>query len=446
MINRKVLYKGMLLLSTVGLLAACGNGDDGATDGTTDDATEETVDEAGDDTGEDTTDAGDAAADEDAPEKPESLHMWVNNEDPQLDAYEEITARFEEEYDIQVDITPYEMLEQLDGMSLDGPAGQGPDLFFQPHDRMGDIYLQGLAAELEFTEDQQSRLDEYNEEAVQAFSYEGEQYGIPAVVETYALFVNNELVPEAPETMDELMDIARDLTDGSTYGFMMNAGDLYFTYPFITADGGYIFGQDADGVYDPSDIGLNTPEAVSAVEMIQSWFDEGLMPPGTDLEVADSLFMDGQLGMVVNGPWAIPDYRDAIGEENLEIVELPTQNGENLNSFSGNKGWLVNYYTENQYWATELALFLTNEESSTTYFEMAGELPAHTGVEIDDEFMAPIFAQTQHAHPMPNIPEMSQVWEPMGDALQFVQQGDDVQEVLDEAVANIESNISMMGQ
>ncbi|GAA0476707.1 sugar ABC transporter substrate-binding protein [Alkalibacterium indicireducens] len=442
MINRKVLYKGMLLLSTVGLLAACGNEDDGATDDTTDDATEETVDETGDDTAEETTDT---ASDEDAPEKPESLHMWVNNEEQQLDAYEEITARFTEEYGIDVQITPYEMLEQLEGMSLDGPAGQGPDLFFQPHDRMGDIYLQGLAAELDLTDDQLERLGEYNEEAVQSFSFEGIQFGIPAVVETYALFVNNELVPEAPETMDELMDIARDLTGDGQFGFMMDAANLYFTYPFITADGGYIFGQDENGVYDPTDIGLNTPEAVSAVEMIQSWFDEGLMPPGTDLEVASSLFMDGQVGMVVDGPWAIPDYRDAIGE-NLQVVELPTQDGEPLNSFSGNKGWLVNYFTDHEYWATELALFITNEENSTTYFEVAGELPAHTAVEIDDEFMEPIFAQSQNAHPMPNIPEMSQVWEPMGDALQFVQQGDDVQEVLDEAVANIEANISMMGQ
>lgn len=443
MIDTKLFYKGLLLLSTAGLLAACGNGDDGdaGDTGTDTDSTEE-VDSAEDTNGE--TAEGETS-NEDEPEKPEMLTMWVNQEEQQLDAYEEITERFTEEYGIDVQITPYEMLEQLDGMSLDGPAGQGPDLFFQPHDRMGDIYLQGVAAELELTDDQLSRLGEYNEEAVQAFSYEGIQFGIPAVVETYALFVNNELVPEAPETMEELIEVAADLTGDGQYGFMMNAGDLYFTYPFITADGGYIFAQDDDGVYDPTDIGLNSPEAVSAVEAIQSWFDDGLMPPGTDLEVANSLFMDGQLGMIVNGPWAIPDYRDSIGD-NLQVVELPTQNGEQLNSFSGNKGWLVNYYTENEYWATELALFITNEESSTTYFEVAGELPAHTAVEIDDEFMNPIFAQTQHAHPMPNIPEMSQVWEPLGDALQFVQQGDDVQEVLDEAVADIESNISMMGQ
>lgn len=441
MLDKKLWYKGMLLLSTAGVLAACGTGDNTDSGDTgAEDATEETTDEAATE-----GETSEETASEDAPEKPESLHIWVNDEEVQLNAYDEITANFTEEHGIDVEITPYSMLEQTEGMSLDAPSGQGPDLFFQPHDRMGDIHLQGLAAELNLTEDQLSRLGEYNEEAVTAFSYEGAQYGIPAVVETYGLFINTDIVEEIPETMEDLVTTAADLTEGDQYGFMMNAGDLYFTYPFITADGGYIFAQNEDGSYDTSDIGLNTPEAVSAVERIQGWFTDGLMPSGTDLEVANSLFMDGKLGMIVTGPWAIPDYRDSIGDS-LVVTELPTQNGEQLNSFSGNKGWLVNYYTENEYWATELALFMTNEESSTTYYDVAGELPAHTAVEIEDEFMAPIFAQTQNAHPMPNIPEMSQVWEPVGDALQFIQQGDDVQEVLDEAVEIIESEISIMGQ
>ncbi|WP_368645355.1 extracellular solute-binding protein [Alkalibacterium putridalgicola] len=439
MLNKKLLYKGMLLLSTAGLLAACGTEDNTDSEDTSGDTTEETTEEV-------TTEEGTSEETaEDAPEKPESLLIWVNDEEAQLNAYDEITANFTEEYGIDVEITPYNMLEQTEGMSLDAPSGQGPDLFFQPHDRMGDIYLQGLAAELNLTEDQLSRLGEYNEEAVNAFSYEGAQYGIPAVVETYGLFINTDLVSEAPETMEDLTETAAELTEGEQYGFMMNAADLYFTYPFITADGGYIFAQNEDGSYDTSDIGLNTPEAVSAVERIQGWYEDGLMPQGTDLEVANSLFQDGQLGMIINGPWAIPDYKESLGDS-LVAAELPTQDGEPLNSFSGNKGWLVNYYTENEYWATELALFMTNAESSETYYEVAGELPAHTAVEIEDELMAPIFAQTQNAHPMPNIPEMSQVWEPINDALTFIQQGDDVQEVLDEAVSTIESEISLMGQ
>ena len=106
----------------------------------------------------------------------------------------------------------------------------------------------------------------------------------------------------------------------------------------------------------------------------------------------------------------------------------------------------MNYYTENQYWATELALFATNADSSETYYNIAGELPGHTGVEIDDELMAAIFEQTQYAHPMPNIPEMSKVWEPVADALTFISQGEDPQEVLDEAVELLKEDIALMQQ
>lgn len=428
----------VLLLVMSMFLVACGGDSSKETDGQTAPDTEDVEDDSTDDAG--VEDEGD-----DVPEKPESLSMWVNDEEQQLDAYEKIVANFEEEYDISVEIIPYSMLDQLDGMSLDGPSGQGPDLFFQPHDRLGDVHLQGLAAELELTEDQAARLAEYNQDAVTAFSYEGIQYGIPAVVETYALFYNKELVPEAPETMDDLMEIARDLTDGGNYGFLMNALDFYFVYPFLTGSGGYAFAQDANGVYDADDIGLNNEGSVAGAETIQAWFEEGLIPQGIDMDIMNGLFMEGKVGMVVNGPWAIPDYVDAIGD-NLAISPLPQVDGEVLSSFSGNKGWLVNYYSDNQYWATELALFITNEASSTTYYEVAGELPAHTAVVIEDELMDAIFEQTTYAEPMPNIPEMSKVWEPIADALTFITQGDDPQEVLDEAVEIIKSEIDIMGQ
>ncbi|RNA70087.1 sugar ABC transporter substrate-binding protein [Alteribacter keqinensis] len=438
MFKGKFLLTLMMMLVLSIALVACGGGDDDA-------PADPDTDENGEDAGEEAE--GEAQADSDAPEKPESLDMWVNDEDSQLDAYEEITQRFEDEHGIEINITPFSMLDQTEAVSLDGSSGQGPDLFFQPHDRMGDIVLQGLAAELELTADQEERLSEYNEEAVTAFSYEGIQYGIPAVVETYALFYNTDLVEEAPQTLDELMEIADSLTDASAdeYGFLMEATNLYFAYPFLTGAGGYIFNQDADGAYDTEDIGLDNEGAVEGAALIQSWFEDGYMPTGIDGDVMNGLFQDGKVGAVITGPWAIPDYRDALGDS-LAVAMLPEWDGDQLNSFSGNKGWLVSEYSEDKYWATELALFITNAESSETYYETAGELPAHTAVEIDDEFMGPIFEQTQVAEPMPNVPEMSQVWEPVSDALQFISQGEDPQEVMEEAVEQIRDQIAIMGQ
>ncbi|GEL07943.1 sugar ABC transporter substrate-binding protein [Salisediminibacterium halotolerans] len=440
MFKSKSLLKSLTVVSALSVgLAACGNdadeNNDPANEGNN------ANDNAANDNGDE------AAADEEAPEAPEELTMWVNDEESQLEAYGNIVEGFEEEHGIEVDITEYSMLDQTEGMSLDGPAGQGPDLFFQPHDRMGDVALQGLARALDLTDDQQERLEGYNPEAVESFSYEGEQYGIPAVVETYALFYNQSMVDEAPENLDELNEMAEELTDDDTYGFMMDATDFYFTYPFLTAHGGYVFAQDDDGVYDPEDIGLNEEGVVEGAEMIQSWYQDGPIPDGADGDAVDGTFTTGDTAMVVSGPWNVPFYSDELGDD-LGVSKLPAaeEGGDPVTSFSGNKGWLVNEYTEEEYWATELALYITNAESSEEYFETAQELPAHEDVEIDDEFFEPIFAQTEYTQPMPNIPEMSQVWDPMADALEFISQGDDPQEVLDEAVEQIHTEIGIMNQ
>jgi arabinogalactan oligomer/maltooligosaccharide transport system substrate-binding protein len=374
-------------------------------------------------------------------EKPDTLTMWVNDEDAQLDAYEEITERFTEETGINVDITPFSMLDQTDALSLDAASGGGPDLFFQPNDRMGDIYLQGLAAELELTEEQ---LEGYPEGAITALSYEGAQLGIPAVIETYGLMYNTELVEEAPATIEELEQIAEELTNASAdeYGFLMEGTNFYYLYPFLEAYGGYVFNQDDNGVYDIEDIGLANEGAQEGAELIQSWFEAGYLPQGITGDIMNGLFEDGKVGAVVTGPWNIPNYSAALGD-NLAVAPLPSIDGENMASFSGVKGWLVNEYSENIEWATELALFITNPENALTYFEVAGELPARTDVEIDDELRAGLVEQAEYAVPMPNIPAMSQVWDPMGDAFEFISQGQDAQEVLEEAVDQIKEQIQL---
>lgn len=383
------------------------------------------------------------ATDADVPAKPESLTMWVNDEESQLQAYEEIAAKYEAERGIAVNIVPFSMLDQLDALSLDGPAGLGPDLFFHPHDRVGSIHLQGLAAELDVTEEM---LAGYPEGAIQALSYEGIQYGIPAVIETYGLFYNTDLIPEAPQTMEELMEIAKGLTNAANdeFGFLMEATNFYFTYPFLAGPGGYVFGRDADGGYNTEDIGLSNAGAVQGGELIQSWFKDGLIPLGISGDIMNGLFRDGKVGAVVTGPWSIPDYVASLGDK-LKVTTLPTIDGKNLNSFSGVKGWFVSDFSEHKYWATDLALFITNATNGEHYFNVAGEIPARTDVTIDDELRNGILAQAEFAEPMPNVPEMSQVWEPMGDALQFISQGDNVAEVLEEAVQDIKDRIALTG-
>ncbi|MDF0726976.1 extracellular solute-binding protein [Cytobacillus sp. S13-E01] len=379
-------------------------------------------------------------------DKPEKLTMWVNDEEKQKDAIAEMVKSFTEEYGIEVEMTPISMLDQVKNLALDAPAGKGPDVFFQPHDRIGDIVTQGLAEPVTL-----DNAGDYSETAIDAVTYDGEIYGVPQVVETYGLFYNKDLSPEAPSTMEELTALASSQTDAAQdkYGFLMEAANFYFVYPFFAGYGGYVFNKEG-GAYDASDIGLANEGAVQGGELVQSWFTNGYIPKEITGDIMNGLFTGGKVAAVITGPWNIATYRDALGDK-LATAPLPLlENGENPKSFVGVKSWMVSSYSENKEWATKLLQHITNQENSMYYYENAGEMPANQAALTDekitnDPLMSGFAEQIAYGEPMPSIPQMQQVWDPMGSALQFIANGDDVKEVLEEAVQTIKDNIAASG-
>ncbi|WP_078552524.1 sugar ABC transporter substrate-binding protein [Bacillus alkalicellulosilyticus] len=418
----------LMLLLAISIIAACGGNDGG----------EEAPAPA------ETEDQGQAEAEAEAPAKPESLTIWVNDNEGQLSAVNQIIESYTAETGIEIEVVPMNFDDQVDNLSLDGPAGQGPDVFMQAHDRTGDIHLQGLAAELDIPADVAGT---YFQNAFESFQVEGIQYGVPIKVETYALYYNKEHLAEVPETMSELMEFAKEFTSGDQYGFLADPGNFYFVKPFFTGPGGYIFGGEP-GNFDSSDVGLDNAGAIEGGELIQSWVTDGLMPADMNLDNAAAIFEDGRAATILNGPWALNTFREALGD-NLGVAPLPLfDNGQVPDTFSGNHGWLVSNFSENTYWATDFIIFLTNEANQQTWFEVAGEIPANQTVAESDlvqgnEHIAGFVEQLAHAEPMPNIPEMSQVWAPMADALQLILQGEDVTEILGEAVDEIHEQIAL---
>lgn len=379
-------------------------------------------------------------------DKPEKLVVWVNDEEKQKDALREIFDKYEQEKGIKVETVTMSMLDQVEALALDGPAGKGPDLFFQPHDRIGNIVLQGLAAPVDLSDVK----DDYVGTAIDAVTYDGETWGAPLVVETYGTFYNKDLVEKAPETMEELMAIAEGQTDASKdkYGFLMEAANFYFSYPFFAATGGYVFKKE-DGAYDVSDIGLNNEGTVKGGELISSWFKNGYIPVEVNPDIMNGLFSDGKAAVVITGPWSIPTYKEALGDK-LGTAILPKIEGKVPQSFVGVKSWMLSEFSENKEWATDLMKFVTNTENSLFYFEKAGEMPANAAAlenekVTSDELIKAFAEQVEYGEPMPSAPEMQQVWEPINNALAFIAKGEPVKEVLDEAVQTIEDNIAASG-
>ncbi|ASN04663.1 sugar ABC transporter substrate-binding protein [Virgibacillus necropolis] len=416
---------GMMLL--IGLLVACGPEETKPTDSSSNEDGEK--------------------ATEEMPEKPEKLTVWVNAEEKQEEAVKQITDKYTEETGIDVEMVPINMLDQVEKLNVEGPAGNGPDIIFQPHDRIGDLVLRGLVAPVNLGETE----SEYTDTALQAVKYDGDYWGYPAVIETYAMYYNKSLVDEAPATMEDLMAIAKRDTkpEEDKFGFLMEAANFYFVYPFFSGNGAYVFANE-DGNYDISDMGLANEGAIEGGKLVKSWFDNGYIPQDLTPDIMNGLFKEGKVSTVINGPWMVREYSDALGDD-LATAPLPKlSNGEVPKSFVGVKSYMLSYYSENPEWSQDLMTFITNEKNAMTYYEVAGELPPRKDslenpVIAEDPIYSAFAEQTTYGEPMPSVPAMQQVWDPINNALSFISKGEPVEPVLKEAVKIIQNQIEASG-
>src|SRR5690606_25863272 len=93
-------------------------------------------------------------------------------------------------------------------------AGAGPDIAVGAHDWLGELVQNNVVAPVQLSSD---LAGQFTPESVEAFTYEGQTYGVPYSVESLALIRNTELAPEAPATMEELVATGQQLVeDGET--------------------------------------------------------------------------------------------------------------------------------------------------------------------------------------------------------------------------------------
>lgn len=390
--NWKKYVLGLVTASSMLLLAACGGDEDTGTDDG------------------DTANEGDA----DTEEVGGTLNVSVGAD--YIDFINEIAPAFEEEHGVTVEVSERELFETLDGLALDGPAGLAPDVTISPYDRIGGLGLQGHLSPVEFNTD--GRYDEIDERQVTAGD---EVYGAPYVVEALVMYYNTDLLDEAPTTFEELEALAEDDAyafeneAGTNTAFLANWVDFYSTYGLLSGYGGYVFGEDGT---DTSDIGLNTPEAIEAIEYASTWYDvwpEGMLDASSAGNFVDDSFINGNTAAIIGGPWSAASYNDAgLNYAAAPIPVLPS--GNPYAPFGGGKGWIISEYSENKEAAQLWLDFVTTEENMLALHEFNNEVPANQQarqsiVDAGENNLAiAVVEQYNNSVPMPNIPEMAEVW------------------------------------
>lgn len=375
----------------------------------------------------------------------QGLTIWTTFGDETLEWLQDEAASFSAAFGVPTNVVRLDLGELRQQALLAAPQGQAGDLFVGiPHDQIADFALGGVADDISSFATA-AYLTDLSEQARLAYTFAGRLIGLPMFVEGPALIVNNDLVPSVPATYEELIALAQELTTADTFGFMHDIANFYFSFGWINTFGGFVFGSDATGSLVAGDVGLDTEGAIAGAQAIKDLrFAHGLVPAGTNYDVANGLFVDGALAMIYNGPWAISQYQAAGLDVSVHPMP-PLADGTPFSGFMGVQGVLMNPFSQSRADAANFAKWITRTDAQVSMAELSGRIPASISALAqvqDDPFIAGFGTALLDSVPMPNIPQMSNVWGPMGDALSVIleSEGSDVAANLQRAAADIRGN------
>jgi arabinogalactan oligomer / maltooligosaccharide transport system substrate-binding protein len=302
-------------------------------------------------------------------------------------------------------------------------AAEAPDVIMAAHDWTGQLAANGLVQPLVLSAAVRAQFPAYT---LNAFSYGTavkKLYGTPTQVENIALVVNTKLA-RVPRTFAELEKAALAFKKKKAGNLAIAVqqgtnGDAYHMYPFFSGLGGYIFGTNKAGNLDPSDIGVASKAFVKNAALIDKWNKEGLINSKVDGSTAQNAFLKGQAAFWITGPW----FSDTLKKSGLsfKVVQLPKIKYASV-PFLGVQGFMVTKYAETHGVSSLaqdfVANFMSQASSQTALANVAGRWPANNkaGAGFSDPVLKQFGQASKGGVPMPNIPQMNNVWADLGQA------------------------------
>ncbi len=313
-----------------------------------------------------------------------SVSIWDANQEPGI---KEILADFTEETGIKTKLSVVKWEEYWTMLEAGAQGGSLPDVFWM-HSNESERYMSNdmlLDLTDKIAESDKIDPENYPEDIWGLYTYDDKYFAVPKDVDTIALWYNKAMFdeaglayPTADWTWDDVTEAAKKLTkeDGSQYGLALrNDNNQAGYYNLIYDNGGYIISD------DKTKSGWDDPKTIEAMEMLEGWIKDGVMPP---LEVMaengeDVLFQSGKVAMVPQGSWMVAAYRDnEYTAENCDLVELPKSatTGRRVSLYNG-LGWAAAANGEHTEEAWKLIEYLGSEEAQKKQAELGVTMSAY---------------------------------------------------------------------
>lgn len=370
--------------------------------------------------------------------EPGVLTLWMNN-DKGYHGVQKVAAEYTRKTGIRVRVMPFNgstgRFEDVNAPkaaggagthSTDAPggfeaamkAGQGPDIWIWPHDRLGDWVKAGWLAPLQPESELRRDIVQVGWDAV---TQGGAVWAYPIAVESVALVYNKDLVPTPPRSFEEMLPLHEKLKARGVRAIGWETASPYFSWPLLSAGGAYVFQRKIDGSYDTTDTGINHPGAVVGGNLLQQMIKAGVVPEGgMSYQDAEEAMKAGKQAMWITGPWAWESLSKA--KVNYGVAVLPLVGGKAPRPFVGVLGAMITSSSPNKETANDFLKnhLLAREGLTAVNADKPIGVPASKAMFwslYSDERIRTSMDTIYNGRPMPNNPEMTFFWKHLSTAL-----------------------------
>ena len=346
-----------------------------------------------------------------------AITVWTDsNREPVL---KPVAAQFKADTGVDVKLVVKDFGKLADDFVTQVPTGKGPDASIMPHDATGRLVQNGVAAPLELGD-----ATMFQDVAVQAFTYDGQVYGVPYSTENIAILRNTALAPEAtPGTYDEMIAAGKKVVEGgkAKYPFLVGldpkSSDPFHLYPFQSSFGAPVF-EWTDNGFDASKLAMGGENGAKFAEWLAAQGKAGVLNLNLTGDIAKAQFFAGKAPYFLTGPWNLADAKKA--GIKYAIDPLPKAGDEDAQPFVTVQGFVMSAKTANSV-ATQkfLVEYIGSEPVQTSLYKAGLRAPANKDAyeaASSDADVTAFGKVGENGVPMPNIPQMSAVWADWGAA------------------------------
>lgn len=286
---------------------------------------------------------------------------------------------------INIEVVPWDTL--LQRLTTDVAGGSAPDISIIGTRWLLDFASQGIAEPID-----SYLTPEFKGTFIDTFMapgmIDGKTMGLPVAASARAMMVNMDLYEKAgatpPTNWDELYEASKKIAAlPDTFAFGLQGKeietDAYFYYALWTQGGDIL---KADGTS-----GLDTPEAMEAINLYKKMIDEGLTQPSpTNYTREDvfNLFKQGTVGTIFTFPMLIPQIKAEAPDLKYQIMPFPEGKAKATYGVTDTLMMFADSDVKDAAW--KFIEFAYQDEYRGTFDKGEGFLPVTKNVAAEDYF------------------------------------------------------------